>query len=116
AEHALPRECDRLRLAPVLPWRLERAPERRRPRRPADPAQHRRGGEMVRRHSSAVPRAVAIMCGLLLLTAGCGADDVIAPESAELFLFLVLHWRTLSNYDLETFSQHALLVTAGSPS
>lgn len=71
---------------------------------------------MVRRHSSAVPRAVAIMCGLLLLTAGCGTDDVIAPESDEPFLFLVLNWRTLSNYDLETFSQHALLVTAGSPS
>lgn len=70
---------------------------------------------MVRRHSSAGRRAVAAALGLVALTAGCRADDIVVPESDEPFLFLVLNWRTLSNYDLETFSQHALLVTAGSP-
>ncbi|HEY8469722.1 MAG TPA: hypothetical protein VIL18_08770 [Longimicrobiales bacterium] len=70
---------------------------------------------MVRRHWSAGRRAVAAALGLVALTVGCRADDIVVPESDEPFLFLVLNWRTLSNYDLETFSQHALLITAGSP-
>ncbi len=71
---------------------------------------------MVRHRSSAARRAVAALGGLLLLTAGCGTADIIAPESDEQFLFLVLNWRTLSHYDLDSLTQHALLVTAGSPS
>ena len=71
---------------------------------------------MVWHRSSAARRAVAALGGLLLLTAGCGTADIIAPESDEPFLFLVLNWRTLSHYDLDSFTQHALLVTAGSPS
>lgn len=71
---------------------------------------------MVRRHASIARRAVAVLGGLLLLGAGCGTEDVVVPESDEPFLYLVLNWRTLSHYDLETFTQHALLATAGSPS
>ncbi|HEX7091865.1 MAG TPA: hypothetical protein VF192_17235 [Longimicrobiales bacterium] len=71
---------------------------------------------MVRRHSSAVRRAAAAMGGLLLLMVGCGTADIIAPESDEPFLYLVLGWpSSQSYYGPVGITQPALLLTAGSP-
>jgi hypothetical protein len=61
-------------------------------------------------------KTIVVRAALLIGTfgaSGCDADEVVAPDSDQPFLYLVIGEFTFDGF--QNFGQHALLVTLGSP-
>lgn len=69
---------------------------------------------MVKSPATLIRRTWAALATVAVL-ASCGAPDVLAPASEEPFFYLVLNARSLSQFSSGEPTQHALLLTTGSP-